>query len=215
MTTTPSSNARRCVVIAGSLLMLSPGLRAQAQDPVRTLREFVSGVQSGQARFVQTVTSPDGKRTRTSRGEFEFQRPNRFRFAYDKPVDQLIIADGSKVWIHDADLGQASSRPIEQALGATPAALLTGGRLDAEFTLSAEPAEAGVQWVRALPRSRDSAIQQLRVGLRDAQTLVAFEIVDGFGQRSRMQFSGFVANPTLTAERFRFVPPPGTAVIEQ
>jgi outer membrane lipoprotein carrier protein len=208
-------NSRRRLVLASPLLLLAPHLRAQRDDPARLLREFVAAVHSGQARFVQTVTSPDGKRKRTSRGEFEFQRPNRFRFAYDKPVDQLIVADGRKVWIHDADLGQASSRPIAQALGATPAALLTGGNLDAEFSFVAEPAQAGVQWVRALPRARDSAIQQLRVGLSDAQTLVAFEIVDGFGQRSLMQFSGFVANPSLAADRFQFVPPPGTAVVEQ
>jgi outer membrane lipoprotein carrier protein len=201
------------VVAAGGLL--ASAARSQAADPVRLLREFVAGVGSGQARFVQTVTSADGKRTRTTRGEFEFQRPNRFRFAYDKPVDQLIVADGSKVWIFDADLGQASSRPIAQALGATPAALLAGGSLDAEFVLKADAPEGQVQWVLATPKARESAIQSLRVGLADAQTLVAFEIVDGFGQRSRLVFSGFVANPKLAAERFRFVPPPGTAVIEQ
>jgi outer membrane lipoprotein carrier protein len=206
---------RRSILAAPLVAMFAPAAFAQAADPVRLLREFVAGVHSGQARFVQTVTSPDGKRARTTRGEFEFQRPNRFRFAYDKPVDQLIVADGSKVWIHDADLGQASSRPLAQALGATPAALLAGGSLEGEFTLAADAPEGPVQWVRATPKARDTAIQLLRVGLADAQTLVAFEIVDGFGQRSRLVFSGFVANPRLAANRFRFVPPPGTAVIEQ
>jgi outer membrane lipoprotein carrier protein len=206
---------RRLFITATASSLLAGAAGAQGSDPVRLLREFVAGVGSGQARFTQTVTSADGKRTRTTRGEFEFQRPNRFRFAYDKPVDQLIVADGSKVWIFDADLGQASSRPIAQALGATPAALLAGGSLDAEFTLKADAPEGNVQWVLATPKARESAIQSLRVGLADAQTLVAFEIVDGFGQRSRLQFSGFTANPRIAPERFRFVPPPGTAVIEQ
>jgi outer membrane lipoprotein carrier protein len=206
---------RRLVFGAALAPLVATGVASAQADPVRLLREFVAGVGSGRARFTQTVTSPDGKRTRTTRGEFEFQRPNRFRFAYDKPVDQLIVADGTRVWILDADLGQASSRPLAQALGSTPAALLAGGSLEAEFDLAAEAAEGGVQWVRATPKARDSAIPQLRVGLVDAQTLAALEIVDGFGQRSRLVFSGFVANPRLAPERFRFVAPPGTAVIEQ
>ena len=89
-------------------------------DGVDALREFAHDVKSGKANFTQTVTSPDGKRKKVSSGSFEFERPNRFRFAYAKPFEQVIVADGQKVWIYDADLNQASSRKFSSALGATP-----------------------------------------------------------------------------------------------
>lgn len=189
--------------------------RAQAPaDPVQTLREFVRDVASGSASFTQTVTAPDGGRTRTSSGRFEFQRPDRFRFEYLRPFPQLIVADGKRVWIHDPDLNQASSRRVGDALGSTPAALLAGGSLDAGFTLSAEPPRDGLQWALARPKAADGAFQSMRVGFR-GRTLAVVEITDSFGQRSVLRFDDFAANAAVPAERFRFTPPPGTDVIEQ
>ena len=189
-------------------------MAAAAADPVQALREFVREVASGSAAFTQTVTAADGARTRQSSGRFEFQRPNRFRFEYARPFEQTIVADGQKVWIHDPDLNQASSRRVAEALGATPAALLAGGSLDAEFTLSPEPPRDGLAWVLARPRAADSPFQALRVGLRGRLPAVV-EIVDTFGQRSVLRFSDFAANVPIAAERFRFRPPPGTDVVEQ
>jgi outer membrane lipoprotein carrier protein len=149
-------------------------------------------------------------------GSFAFQRPNRFRFAYDKPAEQLIVSDGQKVWIYDADLNQATSRPLAKALGQTPAALLAGSSPEQDFALAAEPASEGLEWVRATPRRREGAtFQALRVGFRGKE-LAAVEITDNFGQRSLLQFSGWAAAAgPPPAERFRFVPPPGAEVVEQ
>lgn len=183
-------------------------------DAVDTLREFVREVKSGQAAFTQTVTSTDGARKKVSSGDFEFARPNRFRFSYTKPFQQLIVADGQKVWIFDADLNQASSRKLTQALGATPAALLAGASLEPDFVLAAEASKDGLDWASATPRAKDGAFQSMRVGFRGRE-LVAVEVVDSFGQRSRLDFARFNTNAPVAAERFRFVPPAGADVIEQ
>ncbi|MDO8419254.1 MAG: outer membrane lipoprotein chaperone LolA, partial [Rubrivivax sp.] len=138
-------------VVAFVLTAVSACARADAVD---TLREFVRDVKSGQASFTQTVIATDGARKKTSSGQFEFARPNRFRFTYTKPFEQLIVADGQKVWIYDTDLNQASSRRLAQALGATPAALLAGGSLDAEFVLAPLPARDGLDWALATPKAK-------------------------------------------------------------
>jgi outer membrane lipoprotein carrier protein len=195
-------------------LALSLSAWAAQADAVDSLREFVRDVKTGQAKFTQTVTSADGARKKTSSGSFEFQRPNRFRFAYAKPFEQLIVADGQKVWIYDADLNQASSRKLAQALGSTPAALLAGGALDTEFDLKAEPARDGLDWALATPKAKDGPFQSMRVGFKGKE-LAAVEITDSFGQRSRLVFSEFGANVALPQDRFRFVPPAGADVIEQ
>jgi len=188
-------------------------LAAQA-DALDTLREFVRDVKSGRASFTQTVTSADGAKKRVSSGSFEFARPNRFRFAYAKPFEQLIVSDGQKVWIHDVDLNQVSVRKLGAALGATPAALLAGASLDTEFELAAQPSKDGLDWVQALPRQKDGAFQLMRIGFRGKE-LAAVEILDSFGQRSLLQFSQYAANVTLPDTSFRFVPPAGADVIEQ
>jgi len=202
---------KRRLLIAAALLL---GAAAARADTVDTLREFVRDVKSGRAAFTQVVTGTDGARKKTSSGQFEFQRPNRFRFDYMKPFEQRIVADGVKVWTYDTDLNQASSRRIAQALGSTPAALLSGGSLDNEFTLSALPAKDGLDWALATPKTKDGAFQSMRVGFKGKE-LAAVEITDGFGQRSLLTFSRFEPNVTLDAERFRFTPPPGADILEQ
>ena len=199
-------------LIVASLIALS-SFAARA-DAVDTLRQFVETAKTGHATFTQTVTSPDAKKSKTSSGTFDFSRPNRFRFAYAKPFEQVIVADGQKVWIYDADLNQVSSRKFSQAVGATPAALLAGGSLDRDFTLSALPSKDGIDWVQALPKEKDGPFQSLRIGFkgRDLSTL---EIVDSFGQKSLLQFRQMATNVPMSPEKFHFTVPQGADVIEQ
>jgi outer membrane lipoprotein carrier protein len=208
--------SRRAALCAIALPWVAP---AQAQapapvDPLQALRTFVREAASGRAAFTQTVTSPDGQRRRVSSGTLEFQRPGRFRFQYAKPFEQLIVADGTRVWIHDPELSQATSRPLAQALGQTPAAILAGGSLERDFELSALPAEGGLGWVQALPRDKDGPIQSLRVGFRGLE-LAVLELRDSFGQRSRLELRDLRLNVPVAPAAFRFTPPPGTDVIEQ
>ena len=193
------------------LLFVASAARADAVD---TLREFVRDVKSGRAAFTQVISSADGQKKRSSSGSFEFERPNRFRFAYTKPFEQLIVSDGQKVWIHDVDLNQVSVRRLGQALGATPAALLAGASLDKEFELAALPSAGGIDWVLATPRQKDGAFQSMRIGFR-GKDLAAVEILDGFGQRSRLDFSQYAANAPVPDTSFRFVPQKGADVVEQ
>jgi outer membrane lipoprotein carrier protein len=186
---------------------------AQA-DGVDLLRDFAQNVKSGRAAFTQTVTSADGAKKKNSAGQFEFVRPNRFRFTYAKPFEQQIVADGQKVWLHDIDLNQVTVRPMAQALGATPAALLAGTGLDKDFDLKAAPPADGLEWVQATPKIKDGPIQALRVGFK-GPALAALEIVDAFGQRSLLRFTALEQNIKLPEDHFRFTPPKGADVIAQ
>jgi len=198
-------------VIALTLLTAWGSARA---DGLEALQEFVREVKTGKANFTQTVSSPDGARKKTSSGSFEFARPNQFRFAYTRPFEQLIVGDGQKVWLYDADLNQVSSRRMGEALGSTPAALLAGGNLAKDFELKALPSAQGLDWVQATPRQRDGSIQQMRIAFKGRE-LAALELVDGFGQRSELKFSAVSSNPAFAADRFRFVMPAGADLIEQ
>lgn len=200
-------------LIAALLCLAMTGARA---DAVHALREFVRDAKTGHATFTQVVTSPDGAKKKTSSGSFDFARPNRFRFAYTKPFEQLIVGDGQKVWVYDADLQQASVRAMDKALGVTPAALLAGASLDKDFELRALPAAQGLDWVQATPRVKDDSanLQSLRIGFK-GKTLAAIEIVDGFGQRSLLSFQELATNVAQAPDTFRFVPPKGVEVLTQ
>ncbi len=212
-----------------ALIFIAFSVTAQA-DGLGALELFLKTAASGRADFTQVVTSPprEGQtaRTRNSSGTFEFQRPGRFRFVYDKPLPQTIVADGQTLWLHDPDLNQVTARAQASALGSTPAALIAAApdlqALQADYQLSNAPERDGLQWVQATPRVRDGQVQSVRVGLREVEQsgkktaeLAALEIVDSFGQRSLLTFSKVQLNVSLPAETFRFRPPAGADVIRQ
>jgi outer membrane lipoprotein carrier protein len=197
---------------------------AQA-DSLDSLAQFLKQTRSMRADFVQVVAAPakEGRpsKPKTSSGSFAFVRPSVFRFDYNKPFVQNIVADGKNLWLFDADLNQVTVRNQAQALGSTPASLIASASdlatLGKEFELLAAPSEAGVDWVVAKPKVKDSSLQQVRIGLRseDGQMVLAhLDIVDAFGTRSQMRFDKVDVNPSqLTASQFNFVPPKGADVV--
>ena len=186
------------------------------------LENFVKAAKTGKAEFTQVVTQParEGQvaRSRISSGSFAFARPQRFRFDYRKPFEQTIVADGQTLWLYDLDLNQVTARKQAAALGSTPAALIASAAdlnaLTADFVLSEVPAQEGLEWVLATPKSRDSGLQSVRVGFK-AGELARLDILDSFGQRSVLSFSGFQRNPVLDAAAFQFKPPAGADVVRQ
>ena len=191
-------------------------------DGLKSLENFMKAAQSGRAEFTQTVTAPpkDGQtsRAKQSSGSFEFQRPGRFKFDYRKPFAQTIVADGKTLWLYDADLNQVTRRAQDKALGSTPAALLASapdlGALRADFTLESAPDEGGLQWVLATPKAKEGQLKSVRVGF-DGEALAALDILDSFGQRSLIRFTGMQLNPALPAGTFTFKPPAGADVLQQ
>ena len=189
---------------------------------LQQLENFMRMAKAGQAQFTQTVTSPakDGQaaRTKTSSGEFSFQRPGQFKFLYTKPFEQTIVADGKTLWLYDVDLNQVSQRKQAEALGSTPAALLASASdlagLQKDFALKALPDAEGLQWVEALPKAADGQLKSVKVGF-EGSTLVAMDILDGFGQRSVIRFSQMQVVNALPAGSFTFTPPKGADVLSQ
>jgi len=206
-------------MLAGLLALAAHGACAGG---LQSLEAFVKNARSGRADFVQTVTAPpkDGEtsRAKTSSGSFAFQRPGKFRFDYQKPFVQTIVADGETLSIFDADLNQVTQRKQAQALGATPAALIAAApdlrALQADYLLEDAPERDGLQWVKATPKNKEGQLQAVQIGFQ-GDALAALEILDSFGQRSLLKFSKVELNPALPAATFQFKPPAGADVIRQ
>ena len=95
-------------------------------DALQTLNTYLQTTKTGAASFTQTVTNTTkaGAAGKQSSGQFAFKRPKQFRFDYQKPFVQTIVADGKTLWMYDADLNQVTQSKQSQMLDATPAALV-------------------------------------------------------------------------------------------
>jgi outer membrane lipoprotein carrier protein len=195
---------------------------------LESLENFVKSSRSGKSDFTQTVTSParatdasgaaSAPRVKTSSGSFEFQRPGKFKFQYKKPFEQLILADGTNLWIYDADLNQATQRKQSTAFANTPAALIASASdlsaLRAEFNLENAPDKEGLSWVQARPKSGDSSLQIVRIGFK-GDALQQLDITDSFGQRSVIIFTAMQINLPLAADTFKLNLPAKAELLRQ
>lgn len=180
---------------------------------VDALKAFISDTRTARSDFTQTVMDQNGRVRQKSEGTLAFSRPGKFRWVYQKPYEQLIVGDGNRLWIYDADLEQVTTRKLGDALGSSPAALLAGSNdIEKHFTLKDAGASEGLDWLEARPRDKESTFEAVRMGFA-GNTLAAMELKDSFGQTTRLKFSGMVKNPALNANDFKFTPPKGADVI--
>lgn len=198
----------RTFILLGSLFFSA----AAAAAGIDQLKAFWADTRAAQGTFAQSVATKSGRKPQNSSGSFVLARPGKLRWAYEKPYKLLLVADGEKLWTYDTDLNQVTVGKVDKALGATPAALLTGELLDGHFTLTDVGVADGLEIVDAAPKATDSSFVRIRIGMRDNLPRL-MEVQDNFGQTTTLLFTAFQPNPVLAKDVFRFVPPKGADVV--
>jgi outer membrane lipoprotein carrier protein len=198
------------------ILFLAALLPAAAcASTIDELKALLSQTTTARAQFAQIVLDRNMKRLQQATGSVQFSRPGKFRWEYDRPHEQLIVGDGSRVWLYDKELNQVTVRRMDRALGSSPAAILAGSNnIEKDYTLSALGNREGLEWLEAVPRAQDTAFERVRLGFGKVG-LEAMELRDQFGQITIIKFSTMERNIKLPGESFRFTPPKGADVISE
>ena len=76
-------------------LSLAPAL-AFAASAQEQLKAFVSTVTAATGSFSQYTVNNQGRTQPAQTGVFSFQRPGKFKWAVQKPYEQLVISDGRR-----------------------------------------------------------------------------------------------------------------------
>ena len=209
-----------CACLAGALIVLaataSPAFGAGAQSSQagqQRVESFLQGLDGLQAEFKQILTDRNGQTVDEASGTLAISRPDRFRWDYRKPYQQVIVADGARIWIYDSDLEQVTVRKLDETLSATPAMLLSGrSNLADNFNVTQVSREGPVEWVRMEPKRDDTDFRSVRLGFEGA-LLKYMQLADKLGQTTSLEFSKLERNPPLDPSRFTFTVPPGADVI--
>ena len=182
---------------------------------VERLKAFIAGAKTAEADFSQTVADKTGRVTQQASGRMAFARPGKFRWDYTAPYEQVIVGDGVKLWLYDADLEQVTVKSLGDVIAGTPAALLAGDNsIEKYFTLKNAGEAGGLEWLEATPKNKDTTFERIRMGFK-GDVLAQMELDDFFGQRTTLKLSRFVRNPTIAPSRFTFTPPKGADVIDE
>lgn len=203
------------------LLLLSANFTSVvfAGNAEQRLEQFFKQVQSMRADFTQTVISENRRSAEKSQGVLQMQRPGKFRWEYQTPYEQQIIANGEKLWIYDVEMEQVIVKKLDLALGDTPAVLLSGGANIAdrfnvkEISVDSE-GESSLYWLQLLPKQQEASFEKLLLAFA-GDNLQIMELKDAFGQITRLTFSNLEQNPAINSSVFSFEPPAGVDVIDE
>jgi len=203
------------------LLLLSANFTSVvfAGNAEQRLEQFFKQVQSMRADFTQTVISENRRSAEKSQGVLQMQRPGKFRWEYQTPYEQQIIANGKKLWIYDVEMEQVIVKKLDLALGDTPAVLLSGGaniadRFDVKEISVDSEGESSLYWLQLLPKQQEASFEKLLLAFA-GDNLQIMELKDAFGQITRLTFSNLEQNPAINSSVFSFEPPAGVDVIDE
>lgn len=191
-------------------LFLGLATPAAAATPIDRFSRDLRGLEG---QFEQVVLDDKGTERERSQGRIALSLPRLFRWQYESPFPQLIVADGDHVWIFDPDLEQVTVRKQALEEQSSPlAVLIDPAELERQFIAQPAGQSEGLDWVKLTPRIDSGAFEECRLGFEGDQ-LARMVLVDGLGQRTEIRFSGWTRNPAFAEDTFRFVPPPGADVV--
>jgi outer membrane lipoprotein carrier protein len=200
-------------------MLTSGGTAAQALEPAVPaagadhLRRFLDETLTFQATFEQQLLGPGREVIERATGTLSLKRPNRFLWSYDAPVEQLVVADGSDLWIYDVELAQATVTPLDDTVSVTPAMLLSGNKpLEDGFEILESFDADDLSWVRLVPKTQDTDFQEVLIGFRVGM-LASLRLLDSLNQVTSIEFMNVELNRELDDSAFEFTPPPGVDVI--
>lgn len=194
-------------------LLVSPFV-AHAMDTARSrLETFSAGIQTINAHFEQSVIGAKGNRGEVSSGTLALKAPRQFRWQTTTPYEQLIVADGNRVWIYDPDLEQVSVRGQGAEEAHSPLSVLTDlSQLDHEFSASEAGERDGMRWLKLVSKAEEPEFAFAELGF-DKSNLLQMRFEDSLGNTTEIQFSNWKRDPKLPTDTFTFTPPEGVDVV--
>lgn len=187
---------------------------ADSAEVIKNLQGKYDTVSTITADFTQQTSNAFGLGD-LMEGTLELKKPGLMRWTYSEPVGDLIISDGLKHWVLQADLNQAVE--VDAAEGAPPVALefLFGqGNLDKDFNGEVLEDEKKFVLLKLTPKTVMN-VRELKMKVSKKTGLIEMiEINDLFGATTTVILSKIKINREIDDKRFRFVVPKGVHLVK-
>jgi len=213
--------ARAGRLAALALLLFCGAAGAQRQEGATPLDAYLQDLKTLRVEFLQTLADAHGKEIDRATGTLLIARPGKFSWEIHPQsqsgastgAGQLMVCDGTNLWFLDRDLAQVTVKPVDAALSATPAMLLSGAvDLRKNFKISPAGERTGLTWVLVEPAGTEADFRSALFGFADGQ-LKRLILEDKLGQTATLIFQKAVRNALVSPAEVSFTPPPNVDVI--
>jgi len=191
-----------------------------AQSQPTQLDAYLDHLRTLRASFLQTLADGQGHEIDRASGTIIVQRPGKFSWDIHPQsgsgagtAGQLMVCDGRNLWFFDRDLDQVTVKPVDAALSATPALLLSGAvDVRRNFTITPAGERLGLQWVLVEPHGAEADFREALFGF-DKGELKRMILEDKLDQTATVIFDKVERNTSVSAAEVSFTPPKGADVI--
>lgn len=215
---------RRCAHAIWRVAALVLVLRAvvfaapDVTEIVRKVQERYDATHDFTADVTQEMTIASLGKTTTAHGTVAFKKPGKMHWELSDGEPQIIVADGSTLWVYQPKEHQVLKAPFDAAFrSSTPISFLTGvGRIadDFQVSLDGENPDHQTIYLMLVPRRDSGSVGRLRLEVaRSTGDIRGAEIHDPLGNVSRLRFDQIQRNTRVSDDRFVFQVPPGVDVI--
>ena len=185
---------------------------AMAKNPQELLKAVRADLQGMTAAFKQYELTEGNRQVDVNTGTVWMQSPDRFRWLYTDPVEQLIVADGEQVWVYDEDLEQVTVKQQNNELN--PIYVIINDELSNEhYDIAYELSSHGIDWVSLTPKVHSEEVRAVWLALED-DLVKQIKVFNQFDQVMVFEFHQIKRNPEMSADLFSFTPPDGVDVVQ-
>jgi outer membrane lipoprotein carrier protein len=223
---TPSVRGLLAALPLLAVLLAEPGAvraepcGAKEQTLLSRAQQAYQAVSGFQSAFAQEDIVPGAAALKAS-GTLAYRKPGRMRWEYAPPNEQLLVTDGTTVWLYDPLLESVTEQALKDVTEGTPLKFLLGaGSLTSDFecrTLT-RPSEGkdGLTYLELVPHAPIPALAFIQLGVRaDSARIEAFRMLDTQGGERWVRLSQFKTGANFPPDHFTFKVKPGMDVIKK
>jgi outer membrane lipoprotein carrier protein len=180
-------------------------------DDKADLKQLIKQLNTFEANFSQRVIDVDGKELMKGKGKVHLSHPSLIRWHALEPDENLLVSDGTTLWMYNIDLEQVTASPAKQAIDSTPFALLASHD-DALWSHYKVTKTADAYVIE--PIEQQGQVKQLSLFFKDKQ-FSQLVIEDLSRQKSEFTFNQSRSNQPVAKTLFSFTIPQGVELDDQ
>ena len=185
------------------------------KDATEQLADLLSPINSFSANFHQQLLDSKGISYQKLTGILHGHKPNQVYWTVFQPAAQMIVSNGTRLWLYDPDLEQVIIEPYANNPEANPVSLLLGGphQISESFSL--------IEQKLVNESTRQFVLEPIKLNALYTQLIIEFthgslsgiSFSDNVGQKTIIEFQNFILNPSFKDNFFTFKIPEGVDVV--
>ena len=203
------------------IFILLTGTMSQAETPEQQALDAVQKnyekVLTYEAEFLQKSYIKMMDKTQDVIGTVSIKKPGKMKWSYGAPDTQILISNGSTLWLYVPDEEQATKVPIESIYSSnTPALFLAGkGKLTQTFNVESVNLDKDPISITLIPKADDQALARLQLfANKKNYQITGSTVYDKLGNKTEIRFSNIKINREISEKTFQFQAPANVEVLD-